>query len=111
MSDERKMTSPPRQEPEVPRVEPGSDDHWLVRPSTIRMLWIVSTIVLAATVVPDFFIDPYDHFGIDGTFGFYAWYGFATCVAMVVGAKALSLLFLKRSDGYYFDDEGAEDDD
>jgi len=104
MSEERPVT---HDRPEVPRVEPGSDDHWLVRPSTIRLLWIVSSLVLAATVVPDFFIDQYDHLGIDGTFGFYAWYGFATCVGMVVFAKVLSI-FLKRSDDYYGDDPGGE---
>ncbi len=61
--------------------------------------------MLTATVVPDFFIDQYVHFGVDGTFGFYAWYGFATCVGMVVFAKILSI-FLKRSDDYYEDADG-----
>jgi hypothetical protein len=75
-------------------------DHWLVRPATIRRLIIFSIIVLALTVVPDFFLPSYDHFGIDGTTGFYAWYGFITCAAMVFVAKLLGL-FLKRKDDYY----------
>ena len=48
-------------------------------------------------------------FGIDGTFGFYAWYGLGTCVAMVLVAKGLGL-FLKRPDTYYeAEREGAPD--
>ena len=77
--------------------------HWLVRPTTIRRLSIISIIVLALTVVPDFFLPDYGHFGIDSTFGFYAWYGFITCAVMVFVAKLLGL-FLKRKDDYYHHD-------
>lgn len=83
---------------EKPR--PPGDDHWLVRPTTIRMLWIVSSILLACLVLLDLAIEHHPHFGIDGTFGFGAWYGFITCVAMVLFAKGLGLI-LKRPDTYY----------
>lgn len=79
-----------------------SEPHWLVRPKTIRILWIVLVIVLVLTLIPDFFIHPHAYFGIDGSVGFYAWYGFITCVAMVVLAKLLGI-FLKRKDTYYDD--------
>ena len=49
---------------------------------------------------------PHPGFGIDGTFGFYAWYGLGTCVAMVLFAKGLGVL-LKRRDTYY---EGGDSD-
>ena len=78
----------------------GRDDHWLVRPGSIRVLWIVFIGVLAATVAPDFFIHQHEDFGIEGGFGFYAWYGFLTCVAMVVVSKVLSI-FLERRDTYF----------
>ena len=78
----------------------NQDDHWLVRPSTIRLLWIVFIVVLALTVLADFFVDHHGKFGIDGTIGFYAWYGFLSCVVLVFGAKALGV-FLKRKDTYY----------
>ena len=77
-------------------------DNWLVRPSTIRLLWIVFVAILAVTVLADFFIDHKGKFGIDGTFGFYAWYGLVSCIVLVVGAKALGVL-LKRKDTYYDD--------
>lgn len=76
------------------------DDHWLVRPSTIRLLWIGSSLVLAALVLADLFIDHHPHFGIDGWPGFAAGFGFLSCVAMVVGAKGLGML-LKKPDDYY----------
>jgi hypothetical protein len=79
--------------------------HWLVRPETIRKLWIAFAAVLAATVIADFFVVPEGHFGIDGTFAFNAWYGFLACVALILFAKALGVL-LKRPDDYYERDDG-----
>ncbi len=76
------------------------DDHWLTRPGTIRMLWIVFIAVLAVTVLLDLVIEHHPIFGLDGTFGFGAWFGFFSCVAMILGAKALGV-FLKRPDSYY----------
>lgn len=74
--------------------------HWLMRKTSIRKLWIGFAIVLALTVVPDFFLHPHASFGIDGTPGFFAWYGLLTCAAMVVLAKVMGI-FLKRRDDYY----------
>jgi len=85
------MTPPPNE---------TKDMHWLVRPATIRHLWRGGLIILALTVLADLLLTPHPRFGIDGSFGFYAWYGFLTCAAMVIGAKALGLL-LSRKDTYY----------
>lgn len=76
------------------------DDHWLVRPATIRLLWWAGLTILALTVLADLMLTPHPHFDVDGGFGFYAWYGFLTCAAMVAGAKVLGLL-LSRKDTYY----------
>jgi hypothetical protein len=81
---------------------PRPDDHWLARPRTVRRLWLVFIAVLALTIVADFFVDHHGVFGIDGSVGFYAWYGFLSCVVLVVGAKALGVI-LNRSDSYYGD--------
>ena len=77
-----------------------NSDHWLVRASTIRLLWIGSVLVLATLVLLDLVVRHHPHFGMDGTFGFGAWYGFAACVALVLAAKALGFI-LKRPDTYY----------
>lgn len=84
----------------VPMKKDDEPDHWLVKPDTIRKLWIVSIIVLALTVVADLFVKHHPHFGIDGTFGFGAWYGFVSCVVLVLGSKLLGV-FLKRPDTFY----------
>ena len=77
--------------------------HWLVRPQTIRQLWRVFALILAATVVAGLFVHGHAYFWLDGTFAFNAWYGLTTCVAMIVVAKALAVV-LKRPDSYYDDD-------
>jgi hypothetical protein len=46
------------------------------------------------------FIHHHAWFGLDGTFGFGAWFGFVSCIAMVAFAKALGAV-LKRRDTYY----------
>ncbi len=84
------------------------DDHWLTRPDTIRKLWILFAVILAATVLADAFVARHPHFGLDGTFGFGAWFGFLSCVVLVAFAKLLGFV-LKRPDTYY-NDGGRHDD-
>ena len=76
------------------------DDHWLVRATTIRWLWIAFIVVLAATVLADLVVEHHSYFGLDGTFGFGAWLGFVSCVVLIVFARGLGVL-LKRPDTYY----------
>jgi len=77
--------------------------HWLVRSVTVRWLWRGGLVMLALLVLADFFIHPHPYFKIDGSFGFYSWYGLVVCAAMVIFAKGIGI-FLKRKDTYY-DDE------
>ena len=76
------------------------DDYWLTRKSTIKGLWVVFVVILAATVLADLFVAHHPHFGLDGTFGFGAWFGFVSCVVLVLIAKLLGAV-LKRPDTYY----------
>ena len=80
--------------------------HWLVRPATIRKLWIGFSIVLAAVVLAQTVVYIKGYFGVDAWFGFGAVYGFVCCLLMVLVAKLLGLV-LKRSQDYY--DEPDED--
>jgi len=84
------------------------DVHWLVRPRTIQIFWKGGLITLAVLVLADLLITPHPYFSIDGTFGFYAWYGFFSCALMVIGAKAFGLL-VKRKDTYYEDKNDSGD--
>ncbi len=82
-------------------------DHWLVRASTIRLLWIVFSVILALTVVAQFVIKVKGYFGVDTWFGFAAGFGFISCLLMVLFAKLLGL-FLKRDQDYYKEGETDE---
>jgi hypothetical protein len=75
-------------------------DHWLVRPATVKLLWIAFIALLALTVLAQLALPVEGHFGADGSLAFNAWYGFGACAAMIVAAKLLGAL-LKRRDTYY----------
>jgi heme exporter protein D len=96
MSDARPMTEPGN----PPHAMPGEPEHWLVRPATVRTLWIGFVALLVLAVVADLFVSHYRHFGVGGTFGFYVWFGFGSSVALFVIAKVLGI-FLRRRDAYY----------
>ena len=87
-------------------MKPNADDHWLARPTTIRLLWRVFAVVLALTVVAQVFISVKGYFGADGWFAFGAVFGFLSCLAMVLFAKGLGFV-LKRDEDYY--DTGDDD--
>ena len=78
------------------------EPHWLVRPSTIRRLWVAMLVILAATVVVELLTEHHPVFGVDGSFGFNAWFGFGSCIFLIVLAKVVGV-FLKRRDSYYED--------
>lgn len=77
-------------------------EHWLVRKSTIRNLWIWSVVLLVLLTLLDLVIHKHGHFGIEDSFGFGSWYGFVSCVVLVFFSKALGKV-LKRRDTYYHD--------
>ncbi len=87
---------------ERPKARPGSatKEHWLTRPETIRRLWIGGLFALAGLVAVEAWVYTYGYFGIDGIFAFNAWFGFASCVAMIFISNGLGI-FLKRGDTYY----------
>jgi hypothetical protein len=83
------------------------NEHWLARPSTLRLLWRGFFALLAATVLAELFVAHEPQFAIERVFGFGAWYGFVACAALILIARALGFL-LKRPDGYYGEDHGAD---
>lgn len=74
--------------------------HWLVRPTTIRKLWLGFGAVLVLMVLAQTVIYIKGYFGVDAWFGFAAVYGFVSCLLMVLVAKLLGAL-LKRPQDYY----------
>ncbi len=79
-----------------------SEDHWLARPRTIRLLWRVFIAILLLSIAIQFLSGSDGHFGIDGWIGFGAVYGFLSCLIMVLVAKGLGYV-LKRDERYYDD--------
>ena len=61
---------------------------------------LVAMAILAVIVLAQVYAPIHGHFGFDGWFAFNAFYGFVSCVAMVLFAKLLGHL-VKRSDDYY----------
>lgn len=96
------MSSPDDMNIDVPMKAPDEPVHWLVKPENIKKMWHYGIGLLVVLTLLDFVVEGHPHFWIDGTFGFNSWYGFITCVAMVVVAKGLGI-FLKRKDTYYDD--------
>jgi len=82
--------------------EQQNNDHWLVRPSSIKLMWRIFIAILSLTVMAQFLVPIKGYFGIDGWLGFGAIYGFLACLAMVLLAKILGFL-LKRQENYYKD--------
>lgn len=81
--------------------------HWVYREENRKKLWVIQIALLVLVMLPEFFVHHHAHFEdadihVDASWGFYAWYGFATCAAMVVAAKVLGMV-LKRKDTYYDD--------
>ncbi|MBX6322375.1 MAG: hypothetical protein IRY94_11155 [Rhodospirillaceae bacterium] len=75
------------------------------RRGTGRLLWGLFGAALAATVVAQAATPIHAWFGIEGTFAFNAWYGFASCVGLVVVAKLLGIVIMRRDD--YYDGDGS----
>jgi len=63
--------------------------------------WLIFGGLLLATLLAELFVHPHAAFGIDGTFGFHAWYGFVACCAMVLVAKLVLGRIVSRPDDYY----------
>ncbi len=74
--------------------------HWLDEPRHVKLLWRLFLGVLVLAVAIGALIPLHPYFDIESVFGFYAWFGFIACAAMIVVAKGLALL-LKRPDTYY----------
>lgn len=73
---------------------------WLDSPGNVKRLWRGFLAVLVLTVLAELAVDLHAAFAIESLFAFNAWFGFLSCAAMIVVARALGLL-LKRRDDYY----------
>lgn len=74
--------------------------YWLDDRSNVdkiyRALWLICVALFAA----DLFYDKHAAFAIEDVFGFYGWYGFICCVGLVLAAKQLRKVLMRREDYY-----------
>lgn len=80
---------------------PSREFDWFDQPRNIRRLRIAFYLVLALLVIPDFFLHKHTLFSrVEGWPGFYAVFGFISCVAIILISKLLGFV-LKRPEDYY----------
>lgn len=72
---------------------------WL-RPAVVRVVVYVLYAVCALSVILEFVIHRHEKLDFAASFGFYAWYGFAGCVGLVIAAKGLRRLLMQPEDYY-----------
>ena len=79
-----------------------------LQPSTaklIRVFFAISAILFIA----DFFVPRKTHLGVEKVPGFYAIYGFIGCVVLVLVAKEMRKIVMRRES--YYDDLAEEDEE
>ena len=85
------------------KTEPaGAPKPWLDRKENVTKIAWALYLVCAILVLMDFPIHRHAEMGFDGSFGFYAAYGFFGSVFLVLVAKQLRKV-LKRPEDYYDD--------
>ena len=90
------MTLPPPSEGRTEK-KYGLDD-----PRNVDKIFYGLVIICAGLLVSDVLYHKHINFYFEGWFGFFAWYGFICCVALVLLAKQMRK-FVKRDEDYYGD--------
>jgi hypothetical protein len=70
------------------------------RPENVKRLLRGFYIFLVLLLIVDFFISKHGYFPLEEYPGFFAVYGFVSCVLLIFIAKVMRL-FLKREENYY----------
>jgi hypothetical protein len=74
--------------------------HWLDRPGSVRAIIRALALVCSLVVLADFFYEKHGHYSWENFPGFYAIFGFVSCVVLVLAATQLRKI-LKRGEDYY----------
>lgn len=70
------------------------------KPENVKRFLRVFYVCLGVLILIDPFIHKHTEFPWEGAFGFFASYGFASCVLLIFIAKGLRI-FLKKDEQYY----------
>lgn len=80
--------------------KPDEKKTWLDDRRNVDRLVYGFYVVCAVIFAIDVFVPKHGPFAIEHWFGFYGWYGFVSCVALVLMAKVLRRMVM-RSEDYY----------
>jgi hypothetical protein len=81
---------------------PGEKKYWLDDMRNVQKVFWWVILVCVALTLAEFFYHQHPALGFDGEFNFYGFYGFFACVALVLAAKELRKILMRRED--YYDD-------
>ncbi len=70
------------------------------KPGNSKKIHLALYAVCVILIVVDLVMARHGHFTAEAWLGFYGWYGFAACVALVLIARGLRVV-LGRKEGYY----------
>ena len=65
-----------------------------------KIAWLLFVCVLLLSLVAESFMHPHSKFGIEGTKFFNTWFGFFSCLVIILFSKFIGM-FLKRKADYY----------
>ncbi len=77
-------------------------DHVFDNPENVKKAIYVLFAICGLTFVLDFFVYRHVDHPWEGLFGFYAVYGFVACVILVLAAKEMRKILMRKED--YYDD-------
>jgi hypothetical protein len=80
--------------------KPDPKPYWLDDPNNVDRLVRVFYAICAVLVVIDVFVPKHGPYAIEHWFGFYGWFGFIACVALVLIAKQLRRVLMRPEDYY-----------
>ena len=84
----------------------GKDDgktYWRDKAGSVDKIWYALLILCFVLTSADLFYEKHPHFEIEKWFGFYSGFGFVFSVGLVLGAKELRRILMRKED-YYYDD-------
>jgi hypothetical protein len=84
------------------------DRRWLDDPRNVTRIVHGLAVLCGLALIADFFYAKHPHFAVEALPGFYAVYGFAVSMALVLSAKELRRLV--RRDEDYYDPDGGDPD-
>jgi hypothetical protein len=80
--------------------DPRERQYWLDDHRNVDRLVHAFYVVCGLLILIDVFVPKHGPFAIEHVFGFYGWFGFIACVALVLIAKQLRRVVMRPEDYY-----------